>query len=160
MRHNRVTNWFLLGYLVLFLNLGPAAHRAHFFGLHGHSHVYFDAQSNHCGHTNHCVHTSECGHSHTCTDSHSFANSNCHPSRCCSGADNQDSGVSVEFLADDLPDGQCTVCKFFDEFNLTVVNLEQPYVAAPVLFRQSLCCTHSILKVIAASARGPPIIHV
>ena len=35
MRQLPATKWLLLGYLVLFLNLGPAWHRAPIFGLHG-----------------------------------------------------------------------------------------------------------------------------
>ena len=35
MQLSKLTTWFVAGYLVLLLNLGPSLHRAEFLGLHG-----------------------------------------------------------------------------------------------------------------------------
>ncbi len=50
MKRKSSANLFLLGYLVLLLNLGPAWHRAPIFGIHDHGTVGHDAGVCSCGH--------------------------------------------------------------------------------------------------------------
>ena len=155
MRRKRLTNWLLLGYLVLFLNLGPAAHRAHFFGLHGHSHEHLHSFSQ-CQSHNGC-------HGHdfqSTTDDRFCSNLDEGIHKCCHHSTDlnkhaENSGVNFSNTCG--KDGTCSVCKFFDEFNVSLLTFQQSIHATPFLLYRPLSCQYPITRSIAAIARGPPI---
>ena len=142
MRCYKAAIWFLLVYLVLFLNLGPSLHRAHFFGIH--THCQCDA--------NGCE-------SDTC-DTYSLDSDSGAMCLHCAEHIHQTEHVDLTKHVS-TPDwrsshGQCSVCKFFDNYFVTLVTFEQPLAQSPNLFHHAAVCPSAYSHVICAIARGPP----
>ena len=150
MRRNRLKTWFVLGYMVLLLNLGPSVHRAHFFGFHCHSH------HSSCNAVSHLAFTHDCcshgGNVHI--DGHGKGASDNSCDHFCGDADT--STQSHQLVAGKATHDDCPLCKFFDQYNVTIVQQPSPFLTAPFLFCQPLSCPTEQSQIIAAIARGPP----
>lgn len=156
MRQNRQKTWFLLGYLVLLLNLGPSLHRAQFFGLHSHGgsccHHHGDLQTTH-GHAS----DDHLKHSHC----HDHAHHDCSAGSALVALQS----LSTQSLASSgLSDGtdaaahDCLFCKFFEHYQATPVSIELPTCVSPFLFMLAECQSSVHRLAVLAIARGPPMI--
>ncbi len=151
MRFKTTLHWSLIGYLVLFLNLGPSLHRAHFFGLHCDSGV--------CGDSIACLEETDSeskvpligvGSTSCCGTAHRLIN--------CSGGSPTDHAVpegSPGHLVI-TTDHDCPVCRFFDTYNVVVDQFELPTDIAPVFSLAFELRSCEISKVILLQSRGPP----
>ncbi len=127
----RIYRWAFIGYLVLLLNLVPSVHRAHIFGFHS-------------------------GGSEVCVDGGG-------PIACCGGhccgrcADFQEPALAGE--GDEIGDSdthECSICRFFDEYNAFVFVFEMELVTAPA-YAAPLNNEHAhLFSSLPPVARGPP----
>lgn len=154
MRCHHLKTWILLVYLVLLWNLGPSVHRAHFFGFHSHCHdASCESVSCH-GDSNDGVYVTKRD------DSNSHRSDSCNTCGLHAHAEienvDSDSAKQSE-CGTHAPHDQCSVCKFFDEFNLVVSAVEQPIDAVPCVFYQVLHTHGFHSQPLVATARGPPL---
>jgi hypothetical protein len=123
---------FLLGYLVLLWNFGPSFHRADFFGF------------------NLCA-ASAASHNSFAFDLAEYSGCCCHGS-CHTSPDGPEQSLNL------IADHDCAFCDFFDQFNLTVGDCDQPATPAFATFLGN-CEMQSIDKdFFTATARGPPVL--
>jgi hypothetical protein len=128
MLRSRFLNASLLGFLVLFLNFGPALHRAPFF--HYHSGGEKDASSACC---------------HCCV----------HPDALSSlQGRNGEPFISEQSLGSD---GPCSICEFFKKYQSTELLHAIELNSDRVSFIEPLCQSILKTAAIVSTARGPPI---
>lgn len=127
MRFRQHLTCLLLGYLVLLLNFGPSLHYAPIFGLHAHGH---------------------CPHSHSsCCHSHSH-----------NGCQAASSEIHDDQPANDLIDSDhdCDFCKFYDQYNVVVVEFCYTQSVAAVLICDADKPHLGFAAILIPAARGPP----
>ena len=130
----------LLGYLVLFWNLGPSLHRADFLGIHFHSgcgSCCHHADHHHSGHWHgHCHSHGSHSHSHFCDHEHH--------------SDPSEDSSSVS------PYHDCAFCDFFENFNCVVDSVDFEIAEAPAEVAATLPLVAWSGEPFSATARGPP----
>lgn len=132
----------LLGYLILFWNLGPSLHRAEIFGLHFHS--CCSSKGSFC-----CHDQGDDGHWHRHEDDHEFHSH----LPCCNHERPSDCRLDIESFHSHH---DCSLCDFFDNFNLVVESFDFEIANASVNFKISLPLTGWPGDPFCATARGPP----
>lgn len=136
MRNHRITSYLLLGYLALLLNVGPSAHHAEIFGLHG---------SGCCAHST----DANAATSHNCSDhDHSHRHD----------LATQQSGVVNLLEGSGLHThcGDCALCQYFDNFHAIKASFELHLNQSPVRSQTMHNRLNAIGRPIVCSARGPP----
>ena len=139
MRRITKTSWILLFYWVPLVNLGPSLHHSDFFGFHSHA----------CG-SSHCHHSPASGASHCSSDrSHTHSSVGCH-----SHSKTENSDTHELFIAG--TDGDCSLCQFFDQYNVVFSCIDfQPQITISYQ-RSQLDTGMPGTALLAASARAPP----
>lgn len=132
----------LLGYLVLFWNLGPSLHRAEIFGLHCHS--CCSSGNSSCCHD----HVRE-GHWHSHGDGQGFHSH----SRCC---DHEHSPDPTQDQQTVTSHHECSLCEFFDNFNVVFDSFDFEVAEAPSRINAALPLVAWLGEPFSATARGPP----
>ena len=137
MRRITQTSWFLLLYWVPLVNLGPSLHKADFFGFHSH----------HCG-SSHCHHGSlEVG-------GHCFQSPFDESSDCHSHLKEDPSQTPQRFVTGS--DSDCSLCQFFDQYNVVINTLELPTHVNGAYQRNHFELGIPASALLEASARAPP----
>jgi len=153
MKTKIATNWFLFGFLTLFLGLGPAAHHADFLGLHSHGHSHSG-----CSHSHHS-NLAENGGSESDREivgSASASSCSCDHHESTTETTNEERLVEWQVSPFD-GQSECQFCKFFEDFQVIIDVWE--------LGSQSILSTPSrrfeaeSAKLLSCKpiARGPPI---
>ena len=134
--------WIFLGYLVLLLNLGPVAHRAHFFGVHLHDST---CASHHHGQ----------GHDHHSHQHEHFHGDHYHVHGCSHDhGENLENTESLDGFLHKVHD--CSLCEFFDHFNVVVNADIVDVVSVPVRLRVVDHVQPEDPQAVLGTARGPP----
>jgi hypothetical protein len=148
-----------LVYLVLLLNFGPGFHRAHFFGLHS-----AGVQSDGCCHSHDDQSVFSGFHSHSGCDAsrlHQHDQTTCSlavSDECSAGS----AGLAVEQSSDDgsliVPEHDCSICKFFGDYHVTLVDFDFCVSESKFFFRHFDREFDVVAATIPVVARGPPAI--
>ena len=147
MNNSSNKTWFLLGYLVLLLNLGPSVHHVGWFGLH--------CQNPKCCQTSNDNVRSSC----CCCEAHGVEGDFGQPR----SGEPVEAGLSP--LVADTTNGcgssceDCVFCDFFDQFNVVDVRFrfilfESPHWTLPTETPSAV-----FGEPVAHQARGPPAIY-
>lgn len=139
------TSCLLLLFWVPMVNLGPSLHRADFFGFHSHC-----CRSDH--HHNQPVGLLECGSGHR--HCHSDGKASC-PSLV-ANTDRQPPQRETNNPYYTGPDSTCSICKFFDEYNVVFDGAEASRQITRVYQRFASLNAAPTPPLQLATARGPP----
>ena len=129
MHLRKIYSSILLGYLVLFLNLGPSLHRVSCFGLHEHQ--------------RHVVQESELNPTCCCC---------CQDESKSSSPQRNDSDTAIEKQLCD-----CLVCRFFKKYNASIESSEDLVWNARFELKHQICVPTDSIVMVANDARGPPV---
>lgn len=140
MRNHAITTYFLLGYLALLLNVGPSAHHADIFGLHGDSCCHDQIQI--------VDHDSSC-----CCDT---SDSDTDGSESTKEAD-LSSRVRIDSSVEACCDA-CILCQYFDQLNAVDSSFAILRFEAFVSVGQNPKSLLEPNQFIDCTARGPPSI--
>lgn len=151
MKFRKFTIWLLLGYLALLLNVGPSAHHADFFGLHG-DNCCDQTRSAICGCEYHHEHArDEHARDQHARDQHARDE---HARRQFISSDAAELPVSVDSYS--VQDCRCTLCEYFDCFSAITASFDLFLNDAPARFRVPLRFSVADASAIPSKARGPP----
>ena len=129
MKLSKYFNSILLGYLVLILNFGPSFHRAPIFGLHDHGTVSVEAEV-----------VCSCGlHHHAPVEQ------------------DQDDSQSQDFGSIEKQLCDCSLCKFFKQYNASVDTADFTIAETDVSMQLQTISSLVSRTAYATDARGPPV---
>lgn len=148
-QHKPIKTWLFVAYLGLFLNLGPSLHHADFFGFHNHG-----PGTSPCGHSHHAAPDSLGSHA---ANAHSIDSHACSSHTCGHATVAHPNDSSIELTVHSaFVDHDCALCKFFDQYQVTV----EPTIAIEAIGFALMREFKRPVDVGSASfppvARGPP----
>lgn len=158
-------NWFLLGFMSLFLGLGPAGHYADFLGLHDHSsHHHSHANCSHSAYALQADVVEPVGSEPIGSDVDDASQRTCSCDHHDAATDLTDAIVGIQLqapLVGQTTSGRnstCQFCKFFEDFHVIVFSWDADFQC--VFSAPNRHYVTESVKLLPANpiARGPPTV--